>query len=149
MAMAGPHTPTNLGSGSAGLMQDRSGMGLSRTASDAASGRRFGEASFAVYVGNLAPSVTDDALHEAFKHFGTITKAQVIRNADGSNRGFGFVNFIDEEPMKSAMAQMNDARVPHIPAFENRALRVKPSEKNQNFAQQQRQQQHQQQQQPQ
>jgi RNA recognition motif-containing protein len=69
---------------------------------------------------------------------------QVIRHADGSNRGFGFVNFTDEEAMKAAMAQMNDARVPHIPAFENRQLKVKPSEKNQNFAQQQRQQQQQQ-----
>jgi RNA recognition motif-containing protein len=73
MAMGAPQTPSSSG----GPMQDRSGMGLSRTASDAAGGRRYGEASFAVYVGNLAPSVSDEALLEAFKQFGTITKAQV------------------------------------------------------------------------
>jgi RNA recognition motif-containing protein len=45
-----------------------------------------------LYVGNLAFSVTSDALREAFEQYGTVTSASVVMDREtGRSRGFGFV----------------------------------------------------------
>jgi RNA recognition motif-containing protein len=45
-----------------------------------------------IYVGNLAYSVTDDDLRDAFAAFGEVARAKVIMDRDtGRSKGFGFV----------------------------------------------------------
>ena len=45
-----------------------------------------------LYVGNLAYSVRDDSLQQAFAAFGTVQSAKVMMDRDtGRSKGFGFV----------------------------------------------------------
>jgi RNA recognition motif-containing protein len=45
-----------------------------------------------IFVGNLAPNVTEDQLIDAFKAFGQVKSAQVMRELfTGASKGFGFV----------------------------------------------------------
>lgn len=58
-----------------------------------------------LYVGNLAWSVTDASLREAFENFGGIREAKVVTDREsGQSRGFGFVTF---EVAADAMVAMN------------------------------------------
>ncbi|MFN4115670.1 MAG: RNA recognition motif domain-containing protein, partial [Inhella sp.] len=45
-----------------------------------------------LYVGNLAYSVRDESLQQAFSRFGTVSSAKVMMDREtGRSKGFGFV----------------------------------------------------------
>jgi RNA recognition motif-containing protein len=45
-----------------------------------------------IYVGNLAPEVTEEELKQEFTAFGKVTSVSIIKDkASGKPRGFGFV----------------------------------------------------------
>jgi RNA recognition motif-containing protein len=72
-----------------------------------------------LYVGNLAYSVRDDALHQAFSQFGTVTSAKVMMDRDtGRSKGFGFVEMGSDAEAQSAINGMNGQ------ALEGRAVVV-------------------------
>ncbi|MES2803032.1 MAG: RNA-binding protein [Bdellovibrionota bacterium] len=61
-----------------------------------------------IYVGNLAFSVTDDELQQAFASFGTITSARVVMDKmSGRSKGFGFVEIEDDASADSAIQKMD------------------------------------------
>ncbi|WP_184297008.1 RNA recognition motif domain-containing protein [Roseateles oligotrophus] len=61
-----------------------------------------------LYVGNLAYSVRDDSLHEAFAQFGSVTSAKVMMDRDtGRSKGFGFVEMGSDAEAQSAINGMN------------------------------------------
>ncbi|MBN8509187.1 MAG: RNA-binding protein [Burkholderiales bacterium] len=61
-----------------------------------------------LYVGNLAYSVRDDALHQAFSQYGTVTSAKVMMDRDtGRSKGFGFVEMGSDAEAQSAINGMN------------------------------------------
>src|SRR5574343_1930137 len=61
-----------------------------------------------LYVGNLAYSVRDDSLHQAFSEFGTVTSAKVMMDRDtGRSKGFGFVEMGSDAEAQSAINGMN------------------------------------------
>ena len=61
-----------------------------------------------LYVGNLAYSVRDETLQEAFGQFGTVTSAKVMMDRDtGRSKGFGFVEMSDDQACKSAISALN------------------------------------------
>lgn len=61
-----------------------------------------------LYVGNLLYEVNDDQLREMFTQFGEVTSAQVIKYRDsGRSKGFGFVEFADEQAAQQAVQAMN------------------------------------------
>ena len=65
-----------------------------------------------LYVGNLAYSVRDESLHQAFSQFGTVTSAKVMMDRDtGRSRGFGFVEMNSEEEGQSAIDALNGAEL--------------------------------------
>ena len=64
-----------------------------------------------VYVGSLADHIDDGLLRALFESAGEIESARVVRNPDGSARGFGFVKFADREAAARAVASMNGAQV--------------------------------------
>ncbi len=72
-----------------------------------------------LYVGNLAYSVRDDALHQAFSQFGTVTSAKVMMDRDtGRSKGFGFVEMGTDAEAQAAINGMNGQ------ALEGRAVVV-------------------------
>ncbi|MBU3913491.1 MAG: RNA-binding protein [Nanoarchaeota archaeon] len=72
-----------------------------------------------LYVGNLAWSIDDKKLGEIFSEFGEVSSASVIMDRySNRSKGFGFVEFADEEAGKKAIAAMNGKN------FEGRDLKV-------------------------
>jgi cold-inducible RNA-binding protein len=60
--------------------------------------------SMKLYVGNLPYNVSDDQLSDMFARFGTPDSARVITDRDtGQSKGFGFVEFSDDEKAKQAL----------------------------------------------
>ena len=84
-----------------------------------------------LYVGNLPYNISDDQLSDMFAKFGTPDSATVITDREsGRSKGFGFVEFSNDEQAKQAMSlngtefggrslTVNEAR----PKMENRGPR--------------------------
>ncbi len=61
-----------------------------------------------LYVGNLAYSVRDDSLHQAFAQFGTVNSAKVMMDREtGRSKGFGFVEMGSDAEAQAAINGMN------------------------------------------
>lgn len=61
-----------------------------------------------LYVGNLAYSVRDDSLLQAFSSFGTVTSAKVMMDREtGRSKGFGFVEMGNDAEAQAAINGMN------------------------------------------
>jgi RNA recognition motif-containing protein len=61
-----------------------------------------------IYVGNLAPDVTEDELKLAFEAFGQVQTATVIKDKfSGESRGFGFVEMPAKAEAQTAITEMN------------------------------------------
>jgi RNA recognition motif-containing protein len=72
-----------------------------------------------LYVGNLSFDMTDEELRDAFSEFGEIVSAVVVKDRiSGRSRGFGFVEFSNEESAQNAKGAMNDKEI------KGRALKV-------------------------
>lgn len=63
---------------------------------------------FQIFIGDLAPEITDELLTQAFSVFGTLVNAHVMRDTmSGNSRGFGFVAFREKSEADQAIASMN------------------------------------------
>ena len=72
-----------------------------------------------LYVGNLAYSVRDEDLQQAFAQFGNVSSAKVMMDRDtGRSKGFGFVEMGTDAEAQSAISGMNGQ------ALDGRALVV-------------------------
>ena len=61
-----------------------------------------------IYVGNLSPEVTDEAIREAFVSFGEVTSARVIKDKyTGQSRCFGFVEMPTLSQAQTAIKSLN------------------------------------------
>jgi len=61
-----------------------------------------------LYVGNLAYTVRDQSLQDAFAQFGTVTSARVMMDREtGRSKGFGFVEMASDAEAQSAINGMN------------------------------------------
>jgi RNA recognition motif-containing protein len=61
-----------------------------------------------LYVGNLAYSVRDDSLLQAFSPFGNVTSAKVMMDREtGRSKGFGFVEMGSDAEAQAAINGMN------------------------------------------
>ena len=75
-----------------------------------------------LYVGNLAYSVRDESLHEAFSQFGTVTSAKVMMDREtGRSKGFGFVEMSSDPEAQSAINGMNGQPLEGRPLVVNEA----------------------------
>ena len=62
-----------------------------------------------IYVGNLAYTVTEDDLREAFSEFGQVDSASIINDKfSGRSKGFGFVDMPNESEAREAIESMNE-----------------------------------------
>ncbi|MFO1326356.1 MAG: RNA-binding protein [Rubrivivax sp.] len=61
-----------------------------------------------LYVGNLAYSVRDDSLQQAFSQFGHVASAKVMMDREtGRSKGFGFVEMGSDAEAQAAINGMN------------------------------------------
>ncbi|MEI7695218.1 MAG: RNA-binding protein [Chlorobium sp.] len=62
-----------------------------------------------IYIGNLAYSVTEDDLREAFSEFGQVESASIINDKfSGRSKGFGFVDMPNDSEARQAIESLND-----------------------------------------
>ncbi|HSX31520.1 MAG TPA: RNA-binding protein [Candidatus Saccharimonadales bacterium] len=82
-----------------------------------------------LFVGSLPWAVDDQALEDLFKEFGVVTSAKVIMDREsGRSKGFGFVEFDDDDAAKAAMNKLNgtDLQGRTIVVSEARPLEPRP-----------------------
>lgn len=61
-----------------------------------------------LFVGNLAYSVTENDLKEAFSKVGDVVSARIITDAQtGRSKGFGFVEMATDEDGQKAISALN------------------------------------------
>ena len=61
-----------------------------------------------LYVGNLAYSTTEESLRARFAEFGNVASAMVvIDRMSGRSRGFGFVEFQDDNEARNAISALS------------------------------------------
>lgn len=81
-----------------------------------------------LYVGNLPYTVNQAKLEEMFSPFGTIVSASVITDKfSGRSKGFGFVEFDNDDAAKEAIAKLDGTDLDGRPLRVNEA---KPREEN-------------------
>ena len=67
---------------------------------------------YKLFVGGLPFSTTDDELQAAFAAHGTVASAVVVKDRDsGRSKGFGFVEFENDDEGKAAQAAMNGSEL--------------------------------------
>ena len=72
-----------------------------------------------IYIGNLAYSVTEAELEEAFAQFGEVTSTKLILDKfSGQSKGFGFVEMADDQEGREAIEQLNGS------SMKGRAVKV-------------------------
>lgn len=75
-----------------------------------------------IFVGNLAPEVTEATLAELFKAFGEVKSVQLMRELfTGTPRGFGFVEMPGNKHSLAAIAGLNGKDVAGRPLKVNEA----------------------------
>lgn len=80
-----------------------------------------------LYVGNLNYRSREEDLRDLFAAYGEVTSANIVMDREtGRSRGFGFVEFSDEEAARSAMEALNGQD------FEGRQLKVNEARPRQN-----------------
>lgn len=61
-----------------------------------------------LYVGNLSYETSENDLRDAFSGYGEVASAKVIMDRDtGRSKGFGFVEFNDDDSARKAMSALN------------------------------------------
>jgi len=63
-----------------------------------------------IFVGGLQKTTDDETVKEHFTAFGEVARCDIIRNLDGSSRGFAFVGFTTEEAVDKCL----EAKFEHI-----------------------------------
>ncbi|XVF74483.1 hypothetical protein PTKIN_Ptkin13bG0114000 [Pterospermum kingtungense] len=74
-----------------------------------------------LYVKNLADGITEDLLEERFSRYGKVCSVVIMKDVNGSSRGFGFVNFQSPDDAKKAMEAMNGEQLGSKNLFVGRA----------------------------
>jgi RNA recognition motif-containing protein len=67
---------------------------------------------YKLFVGGLPFSTTDDELNELFAAHGAVASATVVKDRDsGRSKGFGFVEFENDDEGKAAEQALNGTEV--------------------------------------
>jgi RNA recognition motif-containing protein len=61
-----------------------------------------------IYVGNIAFSMTEDDLRQAFEAYGEVSRATILKDKmTNRSRGFGFVEMPNQEEGQKAVQELN------------------------------------------
>lgn len=58
-----------------------------------------------VYIGNIHRDVTEDDLRQIFENLGNVEKVQLIRDAKGESKGYGFIMFKEQRAVAAALSR--------------------------------------------
>jgi RNA recognition motif-containing protein len=65
-----------------------------------------------IYVGNIAFSMTEDDLRNAFEAYGEVSRATILKDKmTNRSRGFGFVEMPNQEEGQKAIQELNGKEV--------------------------------------
>ncbi|MFM7202845.1 MAG: RNA recognition motif domain-containing protein [Myxococcota bacterium] len=80
-----------------------------------------------LFVGNLPYSVTESELNDLFAGYGEVASARIITDREtGRPRGFGFIEFVNDEDGEAAIKNLNGHSLNNRPIIVNEA---KPQER--------------------
>ena len=83
------------------------------------------QGSLSLYVGNLAPDVTETVLYEKFGAIGAIASVRICRDSmTRRSLGYAYVNFINADDAKRAIEQFN------YETLSDRSMRVMYSQRD-------------------
>lgn len=89
---------------------------------------------YKLFVGGLPFSTTSEELEQIFAEFGTVASAKVITDRDsGRSKGFGFVEFENDDEGKKAESEMNGKEVGGRSVTVNEARPKQPRENRGDF----------------
>jgi RNA recognition motif-containing protein len=75
-----------------------------------------------IYVGNIAYSMSEEDMRNAFAEYGNVTSAKIIVDrATGRSKGYGFVEMDNENEGNAAIEALNDKEIG------GRHMRVNPA----------------------
>ncbi|KAK3018388.1 hypothetical protein RJ639_003978, partial [Escallonia herrerae] len=60
-----------------------------------------------IFIKNLDSSIDHKALHDTFASFGTVLSCKVANDGSGQSKGYGFVQFDQDEAAQNAIKQLN------------------------------------------
>jgi len=64
-----------------------------------------------IFIGNLDEKIQDNHLAEAFRDYGIVTRAKVIKDRyTGTSRGFGFIEMPNETEAINAINTLNGGK---------------------------------------
>jgi polyadenylate-binding protein len=64
-----------------------------------------------IFVKNVPKTIDDEKLTTMFSKFGKITSSVLMKEDNGSSKGFGFINFDVHEEAKAAIEEMNGKEI--------------------------------------
>ncbi|CAG8464282.1 2915_t:CDS:2 [Paraglomus brasilianum] len=89
-----------------------------------------------IFVGGIAPDVSEDEFKDYFSQFGNVIDATLMVDRDtGRPRGFGFITFDSSEPVEKAMTR-NDLDLKNKPIEVKRAMPKHKSQRQSMYNQQ-------------
>lgn len=74
-----------------------------------------------VYVKNFGRNMTDEQFYQLFEKFGKITSFAIMKNCDGSSKGFGFMAFDEPEAAERAVAELNNKEFNNMTLYVGKA----------------------------
>ncbi|KAF5189021.1 Polyadenylate-binding protein [Thalictrum thalictroides] len=83
--------------------------------------RRSGTAN--IFIKNLDKAIDNKALHETFSTFGNILSCKIATDPSGQSKGYGFVQYDNEESAQRAIDQLNGMLLNDKPVFVGPFLR--------------------------
>lgn len=84
-----------------------------------------------IYVGNLAPDVTDQDLRSAFEEYGVVETVTILKDRyTNESRGFGFVEMRIKTEAEEAIKKLDGTELKGKPIIVNEARKKKETRKH-------------------
>jgi polyadenylate-binding protein len=74
-----------------------------------------------IFVKNIPKTIDDEKFNTLFSKYGKITSAVLMKEEDGSSKGFGFINYENHEEAQAAIDDMNGKELEGLQVYVGRA----------------------------
>jgi cold-inducible RNA-binding protein len=94
------------------IVERTGGGGPAESNDGTSSSLQQGSSTMKLYIGNLSYDTTEGELQELFSSYGSVESVHLITDgASGRSKGFGFVEYRDDQEAKAAIAGLNGTEV--------------------------------------
>lgn len=81
-----------------------------------------------LFIKNLAESITQQDLSDKFSVYGSIVSTKLVTYRDGKSKGYGYVQFENEEDAQEAIAELNgsnwNGKSIYVGVFQKKSERI-------------------------